>query len=115
MSDPRTWKFYRHMPVYLSTGRLLGRTIEVGHAVDYIHVQQGRLVVRDWYIPTSAIREVTGHGVFLGADQRDLRDNRWNVPAEEYLMRQGATPGYEYTSPADLPGYGEETAARAAQ
>ena len=42
MSD---WEFYRHMPVYLANGRRLGRAEEVGHAVDYLHVQQGHLLI----------------------------------------------------------------------
>lgn len=102
-----SWDFYRHMPVYLRDGRLLGRTEEVGHAVDYLHVQQGRLLVWDWYVPTSAINDVTEQGVRLGVTLHDLRRNRWNVPPESYLQRQGATPGYEYTSRADIPSYGE--------
>jgi hypothetical protein len=106
MTEPAAWEFYRHMPVYLSNGRPLGRTLEVGHAVDYLHVQQGRFVIRDWYIPASAIREVTPHGVYLSVGSGDLRRNRWHVPPEAYLSRQGATPGYEYTSPADIPRYG---------
>jgi hypothetical protein len=90
------WQFYRHMPVYLGTGRLLGRTEEVGHGLDYLHVQQGHLVVRDWYIPISAVEDVTPQGVRLGVTLADLRRSGWNVPPEEYLARQGATPGYEY-------------------
>jgi len=99
------WEFYRHMPVYLRDGRLLGRTEEIGHALDYLHVQQGRLLVWDWYVPVTAVERVTPAGVRLKVDAPDLRHNRWNVPPESYLMRQGATPGYEYTSPADLPSY----------
>jgi hypothetical protein len=91
------------MPVYLRGGGRLGIVLEVGHALDYLHVQQGRLVVRDWYVPMSAVRDVTTEGVYLNADRADLVRNRWNVPAREYLARQGATQGYEYTSPADLP------------
>lgn len=97
------WEFYRHMPVYLSNGRRLGRTEEIGHAVDYIHVQQGNILIYDWYLPVAAIRDVTANGVCLNVTMADLRRNRWNVPPEDYLQRQGATPGYEYTSPADIP------------
>lgn len=107
MSAQRTWEFYRHMPVYLGDGRLLGHTLEIGHAVDYIHVQQGSFLVWDWYIPSTAIREVTADGVYLSAQRDELTRNGWNVPPEEYLLRQGATPGYEYTSPADIPRYGD--------
>ena len=99
MSD---WEFYRHMPVYLANGRRLGRAEEVGHAVDYLHVQQGHLLIYDWYLPVEAIRDVTTDGVYLNLTMADLRRNRWNVPPESYLQRQGATPGYEYTSPADV-------------
>lgn len=99
------WEFYRHMPVYLANGRKLGRTLEVGHAVDYIHVQQGRLLVVDWYIPISAVREVNQDGVYLNVNQDALRSNRWNVPSAEYLAHQGTTPGYEYTSRSDIPAY----------
>jgi hypothetical protein len=94
------------MPVYLADGRRLGRAIEVGHAVDVVHVEQGRLLVRDWYIPSSALRDVTPSGIYLNARQDDLVRNKWHIPPESYLMRQGATPGYEYTSPADIPSYG---------
>jgi hypothetical protein len=101
------WSFYRHMPVYLRSGRLLGRTEEIGHAVDFLHVQQGRLLIRDWYLPITAVRDVTAQGVYLGVDLGHLRRNRWNVPPEAYLSRQGATPGYEYTSQTDIPSYGD--------
>lgn len=102
-----TWQFYRHMPVFGRNGRLIGRTLEIGHAVDYIHVQQGRVLVRDWYVPASAIQDVTVQGVYLAVDLADLRHRCWNVPPEEYLLRLGATPGYEYTSKADIPPYGD--------
>jgi hypothetical protein len=105
----RNWEFYRHMPVYLRNGRRLGRTEEIGHAVDYLHVQQGNVVVRDWYIPIEVVEDVTGQGVKLAVDLSRLRQDRCNVPPEAYLMRQGATPGYEYTSPADIPSYGDTT------
>lgn len=95
------------MPVYMLNGRLLGRTEEIGHAVDYLHVQQGHLLVRDWYIPMSAVTDVTARGVVLNVNASDLRQNGWNVPPAEYLERQGATPGYEYTSRADIPPYGD--------
>jgi hypothetical protein len=93
------------MPVYLAGGRLLGRLLEVGHAVETLHVQEGRLLIRDWYIPSTAIREVTDRGVHLNVDRAALRHNAWNIPSERYLSLQGAVPGYEYTSPADIPDY----------
>lgn len=105
MTAGRDWQFYRRMPVYLANGRLLGRVLEVGHAVETIHVQEGRLLIRDWYIPTDAIRDVTERGVFLNADRQALWSNRWNVPTEVYLAVQGSVPGYEYTNPADIPEY----------
>jgi hypothetical protein len=105
MTARQEWQFYRHMPVYLGNGRLLGRTVEVGHAVEVLHVQEGRLFIRDWYIPTEAIREVTGRGVVLDVDRHTLRSSGWTVPPERYLSLQGAVPGYEYTSPADIPDY----------
>lgn len=101
------WTFYRRMPVRLADGRRLGHTQEIGHAVDYLHVRQGTLLTRDWYIPMSAVREVTDGEVQLTVERDDLVRNRWNVPPEEYLLRQGATPGYEYTSRADIPPYGD--------
>ena len=103
--DRSSWNFYRHMPVYLENGQLLGRAEEIGHAVDYVHVQQGRVLVYDWYVPISAVKEVDEQGVHLAATLSDLRRNGWNVPPEEYLTRQGATPGYEYTRPADVSTY----------
>lgn len=103
----KQWHFYRHMPVYTRNGRLLGRIEEVSHGVDYLHVQQGHLLMYDWYIPTQAVLNVTPHGVHLRVDPLDLRRNGWNVPPEEYLARQGATPGYEYTSSADVPDHGD--------
>jgi hypothetical protein len=112
MEARRDWQFYRHMPVYMANGRLLGRMLEVGHAVEMLHVQEGRLFIRDWYIPTTAIREVTDRGVFLNVERSALRRNDWNVPPESYLAVQGSVPGYEYTSPADIPDYasaGNET------
>lgn len=107
MTEPGSWKFYRRMPVYLAGGRPLGHVIEVGHAVDVVHVQQGRVLVRDWYIPAGAIDRVTAGGVYLRVGPSELRRNRWNVPPAHFLARQGATPGYEYTSPADIPSYGD--------
>ena len=98
-----TWHFYRRMPVYLANGRRIGRLEEVGHATDVLHVRQGHLLIRDWYIPASAIGEVNAQGVRLNLTVWDLRFNRLHVPPLEFLMRQGATPGYEYTSPADMP------------
>jgi hypothetical protein len=100
------WEFYRRMPVYLSNGHLLGHANEIGHAVDVVHVQEGHLLVRDWYVPAGAIRDVTPQGIYLSVDRADLRRSGWNVPPEEYLARQGSTPGYEYTSRADIPAYG---------
>lgn len=97
----KLWRFYRHMSVYLQNGRLLGRTEEIGHGNDFLNVQQGHLFVRDWYIPFSAIRDVNEQGVHLKVGLSDLTTNKWNVPAEEYLMRQGATPGYEYTTTSE--------------
>lgn len=93
------------MPVYLDDGRLLGHTIEIGHAVECIHVQQGHLLVRDWYVPITAVRDVTDRGVYLSVGDRDLRRNGWNVPTEDYLRHQGLVVGYEYTSRADVPDY----------
>lgn len=107
------WQFYRHMPVYLPGGRRLGRVEEVAHAVDYLHVQQGHILIRDWYIPMTAVQDVTGQGVRLAVDKSSLRRNRWNVPPVEYLAQQGATPGYEYTSPADVSAYADATNASA--
>lgn len=104
------WEFYRHMPVYLGNGRLLGHTVEIGHAVEYIHVQQGRILVRDWYIPITAIRDVTDRGVYLSVESRDLRRNGWNIPTETYLRHQGLVVGYEYTSRADIPDYAAQAA-----
>ncbi|MGI8826475.1 MAG: hypothetical protein ACR2JC_12665 [Chloroflexota bacterium] len=100
-----SWYFYRHMQVYLDTGRHLGRVEEVGHAADYIHVQQGHILIYDWYIPTRAIREVDASGVRLAVSLAALRENCWNIPPETFLMRQGATPGYEYTGPTDVSTY----------
>ncbi|HZU13599.1 MAG TPA: hypothetical protein VFB58_12235 [Chloroflexota bacterium] len=114
-SESATWEFYRHMPVYLSNGKRLGYAVEIGHAVDYIHVRQGRILTYDWYLPISVVRDVTGDGVFLDVDSAALRHNHWNVPAEEFLNRQGATPGYEYTSAADIPSYGDRDAVADAQ
>lgn len=86
------------MPVYLSDGRILGRLEEVGHGADYLHVQQGNILVRDWYVPIGAVEDVSPQGGRLGTTLADLRRNGWNVPPEEYLSHQGATPGYEYQS-----------------
>jgi hypothetical protein len=96
------WRFYRHMPVYLSDGRWLGRTEEVSHAVEYIHVQSGRILVHDWYIPATAIAEVGPGGVRLNVDLEEVRERRWNIPPEDYLQRQGLVAGYDYTSPEDV-------------
>jgi hypothetical protein len=52
------------------------------------------------------VRDVTDEGIYLDVDLSDLKRSRWNVPPEDYLRRQGATPGYEYTSRADVPPYG---------
>lgn len=87
---------YRHMPVYLSNGARLGRVEEIGHGGDVLHVQQGNLLVYDWYVPANAVSSVDARGVHLQVSMRDLRRNRWNVPPEEFLMRQGATAGYDY-------------------
>jgi hypothetical protein len=95
------WQFYRHMPVYLQDGRRLGRVEEIGHAVEVLHVQQGRVLVQDWYIPLSAVRNVSPQGVTLHVSRKELGSHGWNVPTEEYLARQGATPGYEYTNYRD--------------
>jgi hypothetical protein len=103
----RDWSFYRHMPVFLENGKRLGRAEEIGHAMDVIHVQEGRVVVRDWYIPVHAVRDVSEQGIYLNVTRAELRTRRWNVPDESYLALQGATHGYEYTSPADVPEYGE--------
>lgn len=107
----RSWEFYRHMPVFLADGRRLGRTEEIGHAVDYVHVQQGLVLIHDWYVPASALASVGERGVQLNVSMFDLRRGGWNVPPEDYLSRQGATPGYEYTSPGDVPRYAERLAA----
>lgn len=106
-----SWEFYRHMPVFLANGRRLGRTEEIGHAVDYVHVQQGLLLIHDWYVPTTAVASVGELGVQLNVRMSDLRRSGWNVPPEGYLSRQGATPGYEYTSLGDVPHYAERPAA----
>jgi hypothetical protein len=95
------------MPVYLADGRRLGRTVEVGHGLDWLHVEQGRWLVHDWYIPISAVRDVTTEGVFLDVNLAALRACKWNVPPIDYLLRQGATPGYEYTSVESIPDFGE--------
>jgi hypothetical protein len=90
------------MPVYLRNGKLLGHTVEIGHAVDYLHVQRGRILVRDWYIPIGGVVDVDARGIHLEADLSDLRHRRWYVPPEDYLLEQGATPGYEYATATDL-------------
>lgn len=95
------------MPVYLANGRRVGFVSEVGHAVDYLHVQQGRLLVRDWYIPMTDVRDVTEDGVYLSVTLPDMRSCRRNIPPVEYLARQGATPGYEYTARSGNPAYGD--------
>jgi len=95
------WEFYRHMPVYSRDGRRVGRIEEVGHAVDCLHVQRGHVLIQDWYVPIEAVEDVTPRGVYLKVMPSDVLRNGWNVPPEAYLARQGATPGYEYTSPAD--------------
>jgi hypothetical protein len=75
--------------------------------VDWLHVRQGRWLVRDWYIPITAVREVNGDGVFLKVKREDLRRLRWQRPPIEFLARQGATPGYEYATRREPPEYGE--------
>ena len=105
MTARSEWQFYRRMPVYLANGRRLGYVLEVGHAIELVHVQEGRLLIHDWYIPADAIADVTGRGVVLNVNREALLANRWNVPPESYLALQGAVPGYEYTSPADVPDY----------
>ncbi|MGH2448011.1 MAG: hypothetical protein ACRDFS_05345 [Chloroflexota bacterium] len=102
----RTWEFYRHMPVYLPRGRRLGHAVEIGHAVDYLHVQQGHILIQDWYIPMSAVDAVDDDGVRLNVDLAGMKREGWNAPPQELLQHQGATPGYEYTSRADVPAYG---------
>jgi hypothetical protein len=89
------------MPVFLADGRRLGFVSEVGHALDYLHVQQGRLLIRDWYVPIEAVQNVDTAGVVLKFSVNELRSRRYNVPPAEYLARQGATPGYEYTGGTD--------------
>lgn len=108
-----SWEFYRHMPVYLPGGTRFGLVEEVGHGVDYLHIRQGSFLVRDWYVPVHAVGTVNDQGVFLQLSAHDLKRSGWNVPAEEYLMRQGATPGYEYTSAADIPPYAKRDASEA--
>jgi len=100
-----SWSFYRHMPVFARSGRLLGRLLEVGHALDVLHVQQGRALIRDWYVPIEAVMDVTTDGIYLDVDMGDLRHRRWNVPPDMYLARQGATAGYEYTGPVEARGH----------
>ena len=90
------WQFCRRMPVYLANGRRLGQIEEVSYGTEYIHVRQGRLLVWDWYIPTAAIAHVDGQGAHLTVDRPDLLRKGWNVPARDYLLLQGATPGYDY-------------------
>ena len=102
----RSWRFYRHMPVYSSDGHRLGRTQEIGHDVEVIHIQQGHVLIRDWYVPISAVAALTERSVKLNVDMSQLRSNGWNVPPMEFLAHQGATPGYEYTSAADISEYG---------
>lgn len=99
----KAWSFYRHMPVYLADGKRLGRTEEVGHGMEYLHIQQGHVLVYDWYVPMDAVESVTIDGVRLKVSLATMRANRWNIPPGAYLARQGATPGYEYTSPDDTP------------
>lgn len=101
------WWFFRHMPVFLRTGRRLGRLEEIGHALDYLHVQQGHVLVQDWYVPRDAVEDATPQGVRLNLDLSDLRRERRHVPPEEFLLRQGATPGYEYTTPLDVPAFSQ--------
>lgn len=105
------WQFYRDMPVYLANGSRLGNVEEVGHGMDYLHVRQGNLLIRDWYVAFDAIAGVDTRGVQLGVTVQDLRRDRRNVPPPEYLERQGMTPGYEYTSPSDMPHYATESGA----
>lgn len=108
-----SWSFSRHMPVYLADGKRLGHVVEIDHAVQYVHVQQGRLLVRDWYVPVSEIEDVSEGGVVLRSTLDGLRRHRLYIPAEDYLERQGATPGYEYTSRTDIPDCGDAAAAAA--
>ena len=106
------WQFYRDMPVYAANGSRLGHLEEVGHGMDYLHVRQGNLLIRDWYVPFDAIAAVDTRRVQLDVNVEDLRRDRRNVPPHEYLERQGMTPGYEYTSPADMPHYATEPGAK---
>jgi hypothetical protein len=91
------------MPVYLAGGGRLGFIVEIGHGEEYLHVQQGRVLVTDWYVPIAAVAGVGAAGVGLNVDLAELRARRWNVPPVEYLLTQGATPGYEYTGSNGLP------------
>lgn len=100
-----SWEFYRHMPVYSASGDRVGRTEEIGHAVDFIHVQAGHWLVRDWYIPLEAVAGVGPLGVRLTVEPDEFRRRGWNIPPAQFLLHQGATPGYEYTSRRDIPPY----------
>lgn len=103
------WTFYRHMPVYLRGGVPLGRLEEVGHAVDYLAIQQGHRLVQDWYVPLAAVETVDASGIRLLVDIADMRERGWNVPSPEFLRQQGATPGYEYTSAIDILSFNPST------
>jgi hypothetical protein len=96
-----TRQFSRRMPVYLANDRLLGRVEEVSHGTEYVHVRQGHLFIWDWYIPAAAIARVDDRGVHLAVHRPDLLRNGWNVPAHDYLLLQGATPGYDYAHQGD--------------
>ncbi|GAC1327641.1 MAG: hypothetical protein NVSMB22_19160 [Chloroflexota bacterium] len=101
----RNNNYYRHMPVHTRTGMHLGRVEDVSHAGDYVHVQQGHLLVRDWYVPASAIAGTDERGLHLDVTLEQMSTYGWTVPPASYIMQQGATPGYEYRADTDIPDY----------
>lgn len=103
------WTFYRHMPVYLHGGVPLGRLEEVSHDVDCLYIQQGHRLVQDWYVPLAAVETVDASGILLLVNLAEMRERGWNVPSPEFLLQQGATPGYEYTSAMDIPSFNAST------
>lgn len=97
-----TWTFTRHLPVYLPGGARLGRVEEVGHAADILHIQEGTLLVRDWYVPMTAVVRVDARGVYLNTPRAKIEACGWNAPSKAYLASQGSTPGYEQTAALDI-------------
>ena len=87
--NPGNWPIEDGMPVYATDGDKLGTVRNYDPQADYLDVQKGWLFTKDFFVPLSAITQVTGEGIILRLTKERLEDEQYAFAPETVMAEDG--------------------------